>query len=450
MRGVITTVILITLITTGLVLSALVNIEIASVAQGVVAPSGKVRKIQNLEGGIIKEILVREGDVVSEGDALMNLETIISQSEVGEIETRLAFLSAEIALHRALVFREAPNFSPKLKAHADILRAAQKQFSSITNTIRAEEKLFEQRSARLKARLEKGKIELIEKNKELKILAEQIAISEDLLKEKITSELEHLDLKRQQQAISSSIATIEKEQKNSSYLAEENNLERQLKRDEREQKLNEKLQIYIEEESKYLNRLKRFKDQLRRTQVITPVSGRVKLINVSTLGGVVSPGIDLVEIVPTEENLVIEAKLNIEDIGYVSVGQPVLIRLKGEVGQQFEPIDGYLSMISPDSQENTAGDKPFYPVKITSLSTAFKSDKIKYRLVPGVEVESNIVLGNRTLLEHFLAPFLDIKNRAFREMVWPNAKLKQEWLKHFKGILNTQAWRKNWKSFINE
>ncbi len=64
MRGVITTVILITLITTGLVLSALVNIEIASVAQGVVAPSGKVRKIQNLEGGIIKEILVREGDVV--------------------------------------------------------------------------------------------------------------------------------------------------------------------------------------------------------------------------------------------------------------------------------------------------------------------------------------------------------------------------------------------------
>jgi adhesin transport system membrane fusion protein len=450
MKGVITTVILVTLITIGFVLSALVNIEIASVAQGVVAPSGKVRKIQNLEGGIIKEILVREGDVVSEGDALMNLETIISQSEVGEIETRLAFLSAEIALHRALVFREAPNFSPKLKAHADILRAAQKQFSSITNTIRAEEKLFEQRSARLKARLEKGKIELIEKNKELKILAEQIAISEDLLKEKITSELEHLDLKRQKQAISSSIATIEKEQKNSSYLAEENNLERQLKRDEREQKLNEKLQIYIEEESKYLNRLKRFKDQLRRTQVLTPVSGRVKLINVSTLGGVVSPGIDLVEIVPTEENLVIEAKLKIEDIGYVSVGQPVLIRLKGEVGRQFEPLDGYLSMISPDSQENTAGDKPFYPVKITSLSTAFKSDKIEYRLVPGVEVESNIVLGNRTLLEHFLAPFLDIKNRAFREMVWPNAKLQQEWLEHFKGILDTQAWQKNWKYFIDE
>ena len=440
MKGVITTVVLITLITIGFVLSALVNIEIASVAQGVVAPSGKVRKIQNLEGGIIKEILVREGDVVSEGDALMNLETIISQSEVGEIETRLAFLSAEIALHRALVFREVPDFSPKLKAHAGILRAAQKQFSSITNTIRAEEKLFEQRSARLKARIEKGNIELIEKNKELKILAEQIAISEDLLKEKITSELEHLDLKRQLQAISSSIATIEKEQKNSSYLAEENELERQLKRDEREQKLNEKLQIYIEEESKYLNRLKRFKDQLRRTQVITPVSGRVKLINVSTLGGVVSPGVDLVEIVPTEENLVIEAKLNIEDIGYVSVGQPVLIRLKGEVGRQFEPIDGYLSMISPDSQENTADDKPFYPVKITSLSTAFKSDKIKYRLVPGVEVESNIVLGNRTLLEHFLAPFLDIKNRAFREMVWPNAKLQQKWLEHFKGILNNQAW----------
>ena len=447
MKGVITTVILVTLITIGFVLSALVNIEIASVAQGVVAPSGKVRKIQNLEGGIIKEILVREGDVVREGDALMNLETIISQSEVGEIETRLAFLSAEIALHRALVFREAPNFSPKLKAHADILRAAQKQFSSITNTIRAEEKLFEQRSARLKARLEKGKIELIEKNKELKILAEQIAISEDLLKEKITSELEHLDLKRQKQAISSSIATIEKEQKNSSYLAEENNLERQLKRDEREQKLNEKLQIYIEEESKYLNRLKRFKDQLRRAQVLTPVSGRVKLINVSTLGGVVSPGIDLVEIVPTEENLVIEAKLKIEDIGYVSVGQPVLIRLKGEVGRQFEPLDGYLSMISPDSQENTAGDKPFYPVKITSLSTAFKSDKIEYRLVPGVEVESNIVLGNRTLLEHFLAPFLDIKNRAFREMVWPNAKLQQEWLEHFKGILDTQAWQKKLEIF---
>ena len=164
MKGVITTLILITLITTGLVLSALVNIEIASVAQGVVAPSGKVRKIQNLEGGIIKEILVREGDVVREGDALMNLETIISQSEVGEIETRLAFLRAEIALHRALVFREIPNFSPALKAHAGILKAAQKQFSSITNTIRAEEKLFEQRSARLKARLEKGNIELIENN----------------------------------------------------------------------------------------------------------------------------------------------------------------------------------------------------------------------------------------------------------------------------------------------
>jgi len=144
---------------------------------------------------------------------------------------------------------------------------------------------------------------------------------------------------------------------------------------------------------------------------------------------------------------VIEAKLKIEDIGYVSVGQPVLIRLKGEVGRQFEPLDGYLSMISPDSQANTVDDKPFYPVKITSLSTAFKSDKIEYRLVPGVEVESNIVLGNRTLLEHFLAPFLDIKNRAFREMVWPNAKLQQEWLEHFKGILDTQAWQKKLEIF---
>jgi adhesin transport system membrane fusion protein len=551
------------------IMAATAKIEISAAAEGVVIPSGKVRTVQNLEGGILKEIHVAEGQLVAAGDALMTLEQIVSRSEVGEIQTRLAFLSTQITLYEALVSEKKPRFDENLrKTNSEIVRAGVKQYQLLKESMKTEEQFsaerqkgFQNQILNIQKKIEEKKLELdlvnnqmvtneegfqnqilniqkkieekrgelsliarqistseeglesqianikkktLEKEQELELIQSQIVISEDLLKQQITSQLAHLDLKRQEQRTKSDLASLveqvdrvgadiddkklelarqeqriksdlasfteqadrikadirvnkvelsRQEQRIKSDLAsfeeqldrrvsdiKENDVELRLKLEQIIKEFNDRLQTFIEEKEKYTKRLSRFQDQLSRTKIVSPISGKVQKIHIVTVGGVVRPGVDLVEVVPTEETLVVEAKLRIDDVGFVKTGQRVLLRLKGEAGRQFEPLVGTLSMISPDAVKPDGVEKGYYLIKISSNETVFSSGKRDYKMSPGVALDCNIIIGYRSVLDNLLAPFLDVKNKSFRERVWVDASIQNQWINHFSNIFDPGKW----------
>ena len=416
-----------------------VKIEIATNAPGEIIPTGKVRVLQHLEGGIIKKINVDEGLVVNEGDIILEFEEVESRSEVDEIETRLAFLRSEIVTHNALLNGASPSF-PKTgnNKSAKIIAASKQQFDAMKASFDSGLAVFQNEIIQNTQIIKITKSKLAERKTTLSLLERQEAISADLLTEQLTSELEHLDILRAKQSVLAEISDAEQ----NIYLArstiDQLNLEIEKEKYKWREEISNKLQIFVEEEQKYSSRLERFADALGRRFLTSPVDGTVKKLHVQTIGGVVKPGTDIVEIVPLSEKLIIEARLPVQDIGFVSFGQPVIISLAGDHGKYFESIEGSVTVVSPDSVKTNDGEM-FYPVRIETEAAGFVSGQEQFFLYPGMSVDCAIVIGDRSLLENILAPFFQVKRSAFRENVL-RGETPISWGSHLVSIFNPVSW----------
>ena len=529
--------------------SSVTQIEVATHAAGKVVPSGNVRKIQNLEGGIIRDIFVVEGQQIQGGEKVLEFEAVASESEVGELEAHLAFLSIEVAVIEATLTNKTINIPANLKVKfPDLIRASENQMSAKQTLLDSQILVLKnqidtkrsQKVANASLTLEKKKAKsllrnqinlssgeateinkqklkekeklldylqeqvvlsekdlvdintakLSQKKEMLGYLEEQIKISDDLLSEKITSELAHLDLLRAKQAVKIEIEELKgrEKQRELSHLsllqtrqvtkAEIQELRAQqvdveleiLELKRQNQRLNAELsdllqtnkdldnqistlnseilvsknsfteeltqlfQKYNDELNKYEKRLARFEDELGRRLVKSPIDGVVKKVHFFTLGGVVQPGMDLVEIVPSNETLVVEAELPVGDVGFVNLNQKVKIRLGGIKGAEYEPISGIVEQVSPDTLEKKDGQE-FYKVKVSTLQNKFISKGAEYPLRPGLLVDCSFVITTRSLLENLLAPFISARSKAFTENVWTSSVERELWRSRFQDFI---------------
>ena len=393
-------------------------IEISTKVQGEIIPFGNIRKIQNLEGGIIKKIHVKEGAKVNEGDILLDLEMIISKSEVGEINSRLAFLETEIIFLKTILNEKSSFRNIKInKNFPEIFKASKIQYISLKNKINTKLKIVEKKIENIKRTKKLLNNKLQSKKKSIEIVNNQIAISEDLLKENITSKIEHLDLIKERQYIFTDIDDIKKEIDLLNSQIIDSKLQIESIKKEHIAQMSQKYQAFIEERSKYNNRLKRYQDKLLRKVIKSPISGIIQEVYFFTQGGVVKPGEEIMAIVPQDEQLIVEAKLPVVEIGYVSLLQNVTIRLQGNEGFAYTPINGNISFISPDTKLDDEG-KPFYVIHIKTNEKKFYNNNSNYLLYPGLIVDCNIIVGERTLLENILIPFKRFKDSSFTENVW--------------------------------
>ena len=205
------------------------------------------------------------------------------------------------------------------------------------------------------------------------------------------------------------------------------------------EEISNKLQLQIEEEQKYSSRLERFVDALDRRFVTSPVDGTIKKLYTQTIGGVVKPGVDLLEVVPLSEKLVVEARLPVEDIGFVSTGQLVLLRLSGAHSQYFCANPSAVSRLLARTVKR---------VNLVRFFTSFRSRLNQQNLYLAASVfcfirawhlDCSIVIGERSLLENITAPFMRVTDEAFRENVWSNVT-ETNWFGHFFSIINFKAW----------
>ncbi len=396
--------------------SSKTTVDIVSMATGEVTPSTQVKTIQHLEGGIISEILVSEGKKVIAGQPILVLEPTSSNADVAELQVRLNSLIGDIAQLKALESgAEKPQFPEEFSdKHPNLVAQAERRFvtrrNRFTDDIKRQERTITQRQ--MEATEIVTRIEGARRN--LKLVEEQIRISDELMKENLTNRFRHLDLLKEVAQLRNGIDTDRAGLNRAKAAMNEakaalNNI-RSTNADEIQKSLEEARLSYGE----LKQRVKKFEDSLKRTTVRSPVAGTIKTLHVVTVGGVIRPGDPVVDIVPGDDSLIIESQLPTQDIGHVANGQNVVVKLASADAMRYGNLAGVVSGISPDTLVTPEG-MPFYKVRISVEKPYFEQGAARYELYPGMQVMTNIQTGQRTVLDYILDPILYRLGGAIQE-----------------------------------
>lgn len=392
------------------------KLDVVSAAMGEVIPSTQVKRIQHLEGGIVSKILVREGEAVKKGQAMVNLEPIASGADVEELNVRVKALRAEIFRLDAEARGDKTIAFPEdfKRANPELVKDAAAYFktriSRMTNQIASQREQIAQQERKIdevNARLKNNR-------NQLKLLNEQIKISDELMRDQLSNRMQHLNLLKEASRLKGRIGEDEAGLKRTQAAKKGALSQLATIRDAFQEKVREELEKKRREFEEYSNRRKKFEDSLDRTVLRSPVEGLVKTLYVATVGGVVAPGATVADVVPAGDRLIIEAQLPTQDIGYVHKGQTALVMLASSDAVRFGNLESEVISVSPDAIENADG-VPFYKVRITTKKTYFQRGNVKYQLVPGVQVVASIRTGQRSVLAYLADPFLGSFQIALRE-----------------------------------
>ena len=354
------------LLTCFLIWAFTARLEEVAIASGEVVTQEQIQTIQHLEGGIVEELLVREGDRVEKGQALIQLNLTPFMANKEELQIQQEALQ----LKRARLMAEAAGkaelaFGDSYAKYRESLKKAELQtFRSRQNKL--ENEIAQLKDQRSQKELERKQLEAEQRaiSSNLSVLREKYRISKDLVKDKLTSRLEHLQLQSDMKELEGRLQVVRVSIPRAKAAEEE--VETRLKgavlnfRNEAQQELNDVEQA-IARTKEALNRAT---DQVNRTTLTSPIDGVVKSLENHTLGGVVQPGATVMEIVPQSQNLLMEVNLNPNDIGFVKIGQPALVKFNTYDYARYGGLVGEVQSISADSLINQTTGEPYFRVRI--------------------------------------------------------------------------------------
>ena len=388
--------------------------EVASTS-GEVVPQGKVKLIQHLEGGIVDEILVAEGDAVEEGAPLVRLDlptTAINREELQVQLDALMLTRARLKSESAggdLVFPKAEG-----ERHPDLIETEQATFE-------AHRRQLDSRVAALKSRQEQRRLDLAELEAKqralennLRLAREEFAISARLRERELTPKIEHLQLQRQVEALEGEIKVLTPTIPRARAAIEEAG---QRITEELEQARSRALQDLSRAEldiARLRERLAEATDQRLRTTIRSPIRGVVKNLRYNTIGGVVRPGETIMEIVPADDRLVIAAQLSPADRGYVQVGHTALIKISAYDFFQYGGLEGRVTHIAADTNRAPDGTS-YFDVVVETEQSYLDSGGEPLLIQAGMQATVDIKTGTRSVLRYLLKPVLKLQHEAFRE-----------------------------------
>ncbi|MBU1611956.1 MAG: HlyD family type I secretion periplasmic adaptor subunit [Proteobacteria bacterium] len=399
-----------------LIWSAIFRLDIVSVAGGEVIPRSRVKRVQHLEGGIVRKIMVREGDSVAEGQPLVILEETASESSVDELELRVQSLRIEIArLEAEENDLEEPVFPPDLleKAPAQLNEALDLFFTSRRKYENEISTLEESISQRQQDILE-IESRLVNLRRNLPLVRKQVARDHDLFNEQLIREDQLIGHQKELNNLLSEI------NENNAALSRAHSMYASANatlagfKNEFTEEVRTNLKKSRQELLEMSQRLRKFTDIEQRTVIRSPVDGLVNSLYIVNEGEVVRPGVTVMDIVPAGDKLVIEAKLPVRDIGFVAVGQTAVIKLPTADARRFGSIEGEVVNISPDAVTLQSGET-FYRVRVETEKGYFEQSGHKHHLFPGMQVICAIHTGTRTVLEYLCYPYFDALANGLQE-----------------------------------
>ena len=396
--------------------AALAEIDEVTRGDGKAIPSSRLQKIQNLEGGIVAEVFVHEGEVVNAGAPLLRLDDTRFRSNAGESEADRLALEARIQRLTAQVEgKETLTLSPTIMAKSpDIANGELELFASVNKRIQSELSGLNEQLVQKKQELLDYQAKAEQYRRSLGLLQQEISMSEPLVAKGAISKVELLRLRRSEVdtrgQLESVTLAVPRAQAALKEIESKMGEARGRYRSEALSQLNEARTDLSKTEASG----KAIEDRVNRTLVTSPVRGIVQQLMVNTIGGVIQPGSELVEIVPLDDTLLVEAKIRPQDIAFLHPGQKAMIKFTAYDYTIYGGLKGSLEHISADTITDKEGHS-FYQIRLRTDRNYLGSEEKPLLIIPGMVVSVDIMTGQKTVLSYLLKPILRAKAEAFRE-----------------------------------
>ncbi|MCX2977018.1 HlyD family type I secretion periplasmic adaptor subunit [Halieaceae bacterium IMCC11814] len=392
--------------------SALAEIDEVTKGQGKVIPSRQVQVIQSLDGGVITKILVREGDMVKQGELLLRLDQTRSQSTFRENRAEFQALSVKAARLRALV--EDTDFAPDAELLVTVPNIVAEEMALFT-TRRSELDLAQKIAQRQLEQRDEELVEAIAREaqaaRSLELTSQELRMTRPMVDSGAVSEVEILRLEREENQLSG-------ERKQAA--AQINRLESAIQEGRRkldtvdvefDNEIREELADTLSRINSLRETAEGLSDRVKGAEIRSPVNGTVKQLYYYTIGGVVLPGKEIIEIVPADDTLLLEARIRPRDIAFLMPGQKALVKFTAYDFVVYGGLEGVVEHIGADTVMDEEGE-PFYEVTVRTHEARLAEDK---PIIPGMVVEVDILTGKKSVLAYLMKPILRAKQYALTE-----------------------------------
>lgn len=392
--------------------AAVAQIDQVTKGMGRVIPSSQVKVIQSFDGGVVQEILVEEGALVEQGQLLMKIDPTRFVSNYREALAQSLALKAKAERLRALT-TDSPFVPPEevLEKAPALASHERKLFNTSQQELEQAQAIASQQIIQNREELNAAQARFDQASRAYNLASQELAMTEPLLKSGAVSEVDILRLQREvsnargeRNQASAQVARLEAAVEEAQGRLREVKLEMQ---NEWRTELSETLgQLAALEESNV-----GLRDKVSMTEIRSPVDGIVQRLYVTTLGGVVQPGQEVVEIVPTDEQLLVETRIAPQDIAFLHPGQPAFVKFTAYDFTKYGGMPATVEHISADTITDD-DDNTFYLVRVRTKDRTLGED---LAIIPGMTAQVNIRTGKRTVLDYLLEPILRIKGNALTE-----------------------------------
>lgn len=394
--------------------ASLSEIRELAVAQGEIVPSGSIKLVQHLEGGLVEEVFVQEGQIIEANAPLLRLRPEAVSSDYGQYKTRLAHLRLQDLRLKAHLENSALDFA-HIGTKNPKLIAEQRKLFMVEKALEAKERqILESRIAQRKSEIKSHQKELESLKRQVLIQQEQLAMRENLLKDGYTSRRAYLETKATLETVTAQRITLAGRLENAREQLKEAQSQLQQASAQAQQKYSVERSKIAGEIAELEQSLTKLKDRFNRLFVRAPVRGIVQELAQNSAGQVVKPGELVARIVPLEGEVEAEVQIEPKDIGHIVVGQKAELKISTYDPNIYGVVVGAVKRISASTFQKENGD-PYFKA-IIRLEKNYVSDKQrKHLILPGMVLQADIITGAKSLAKYLLKPVYRSLDRAFSE-----------------------------------
>ena len=416
-----------------LVWSYFASIQQVTSGTGKIIPSTQVQVIQSLDGGVLQELFVQEGMQVTKNQPIARIDDTRFRSDFAEQKQEVDSLRANIIRLRAElssilignneqwqrqieINKKVPVYPEDLQVNAPLMVTRQQEeyserLDNLINQLAIQTQKINQREQEV-AELE-SKVNTLTIS--YQIATKELDLTKPLAEKNIVSKIELYKLERSVNELKGELSAVRLLSPKLKSALQESILNRR-----------ETILAYRKESRTQLNELQNklsrinesqvgAQDKVTKALIISPVVGTIKTIHINTLGGVVKPGETIVEIVPTEDKLMVEAKIKPRDIGFIYPGLPAVVKITAYDFARYGGLTGKVEHISADTTQDEEGNS-FYLIRVRTDASSIKNKQgVEMPIIPGMLTDVDVITGKRTILEYILNPLLRAKEAALRE-----------------------------------
>jgi len=360
-----------------------------------VIPSRQLQVVQSLEGGIVQEILVQEGDIVKQGQVLMRIDDTKFLADLGEVRERRFANAARVArLEAEVQGLPQPTFPAELAERAP-------------QAVQTEQNVFEARAKKLAQDIDVLTQQATRLSDSLKLLSREVQLTQNLYAQKVVPEIEMLRLQRQEADMRGQLAETQ------SRIA---NAKAAFRSQAEEDLAKSRADLAVLEET-----TKSAQDRVRRADLKSPVNGIINKLNVTTVGAVVQPGANLMDIVPMDDTLLVEGRIRPQDIAFIRPQQNAVVKITAYDSSVYGSLKGKVERISADSivddKSEQRGEKgeSFYRVIVRTDKNHLGTAEHPLPIIPGMVATVEVQTGEKSVLDYMMKPARMLRDEALRE-----------------------------------